>query len=1050
MIFAKSNEKKDISKEERILMREMGKRIAEARKAKKITQAQLAEQLNVSFQAVSNWERGETTPDLSNLLEISRILEISIDALMGNDKYQPKKEEPVKEEKPVEAAQAETVEAPCETKEESTLEVGEIPVVEGETEQVDVNVNIPYDDSHEYEADDDDEDDDDYDDDGEHVDYDDDGARVDRGRGRGNFDSEFDVRIQEIVQKAMEKAMIKMTQASTRMNNIHFDGRRFADEMRSAFDGESGWRGVYPKNKEDKKAIEMLNRGGRLRDLGSYASRLTQSVLDRLVKEKIGDGAPLLDALDSAPYMSQQALIDILNMKRGQGAEQGKINRFGSYIIDDRQKEYLNIPNMRNFNKLDKEAYDFVDRGGRLKDLGRFAPGMTKDALDKLVMDKIHVGAPLLDALDCAPYMSQRAIVQMLQAKRQQGAQQHKILAFAKFIESDSDAESLGIPVIKTENEYDKKALYMLTGGGRMADLAEYAPNMTQSVLDKLVEMRCDDGAKLTDALGSAPYMSKEALRRVLRKKSEIGVSIYDIAQFGQWVDKDVLIHAAHVSHGRGATACKIMDALAPYVDLTDEEIESNALQDIKNGSILHEMLPLAKRLSRDTVKQMAEERYRHGGRPEEIISCVKDLLCDEDKAQMRSQLEKAGISIDIDSIPGGGQWMDYGRGRNFAQRGRRNNVRRNNSEKLAEMSHDEIVDKILSVKDMLDSDALIEMIEDNLDEVSDITTLIPFFDSLDEDQINDLVCDVYDGPMTWDVILLIAPYVTSDALVEHIMEVDGGIDVEELWELSTWLDDYEIAEVVNEVCNIDTFDELKSVLDYMGDEDEFVDIVCESDVELTSGNIVELAGMLGNGDYISRIVDEKNVSVTENDLVAIAALIDGDYIVDIVSNSDAHISGTTLTALAALIDGDYIVDIVRDANTVNLTGDDLVSLAGLIDGDYIVDIARDANTVNFTGDNLVSLAGLIDGDHIVDIAREADISITGDDLVSLARLIDGDFVVDLVREADVTLCDDDVKALASMMDTDDLIEVLREANTSVSRETLLEIAGDEDIDDLI
>lgn len=62
----------------------IGANIMKARKAKGLTQMALADGLNVSFQAVSNWERGQTCPDLSNLMELSRLLDISIDALLGN------------------------------------------------------------------------------------------------------------------------------------------------------------------------------------------------------------------------------------------------------------------------------------------------------------------------------------------------------------------------------------------------------------------------------------------------------------------------------------------------------------------------------------------------------------------------------------------------------------------------------------------------------------------------------------------------------------------------------------------------------------------------------------------------------------------------------------------------------------------------------------------------------------------------------------------------------------------------------------------------------
>ncbi len=40
-------------------MRSIGKEIAKLRKEKNMTQVELADQLNISYQAVSNWERGD-------------------------------------------------------------------------------------------------------------------------------------------------------------------------------------------------------------------------------------------------------------------------------------------------------------------------------------------------------------------------------------------------------------------------------------------------------------------------------------------------------------------------------------------------------------------------------------------------------------------------------------------------------------------------------------------------------------------------------------------------------------------------------------------------------------------------------------------------------------------------------------------------------------------------------------------------------------------------------------------------------------------------------
>ena len=67
-------------------MTEIGRRIAAYRKEKGMTQMGLANQLGVSYQAVSNWERGESMPDISKLEDLSKELGASIDEILGNDK----------------------------------------------------------------------------------------------------------------------------------------------------------------------------------------------------------------------------------------------------------------------------------------------------------------------------------------------------------------------------------------------------------------------------------------------------------------------------------------------------------------------------------------------------------------------------------------------------------------------------------------------------------------------------------------------------------------------------------------------------------------------------------------------------------------------------------------------------------------------------------------------------------------------------------------------------------------------------------------------------
>lgn len=57
---------------------EYGEKIIALRKSRKMTQAELGTELNVTFQAVSKWERGESYPDFETLSRIARLFNVPI------------------------------------------------------------------------------------------------------------------------------------------------------------------------------------------------------------------------------------------------------------------------------------------------------------------------------------------------------------------------------------------------------------------------------------------------------------------------------------------------------------------------------------------------------------------------------------------------------------------------------------------------------------------------------------------------------------------------------------------------------------------------------------------------------------------------------------------------------------------------------------------------------------------------------------------------------------------------------------------------------------
>lgn len=89
---------------------QLGTKLADLRKRNGLSQEALAEKMGVSRQAVSKWERGESTPDTDTLIELSNLYNVSLDVLVGNktedttpppEKEKKTKTEPVEKGEPI-------------------------------------------------------------------------------------------------------------------------------------------------------------------------------------------------------------------------------------------------------------------------------------------------------------------------------------------------------------------------------------------------------------------------------------------------------------------------------------------------------------------------------------------------------------------------------------------------------------------------------------------------------------------------------------------------------------------------------------------------------------------------------------------------------------------------------------------------------------------------------------------------------------------------------------------------------------------------------------
>lgn len=65
-------------------MQQFADKLKKYRKARGITQNEIAQELGITAQSVSKWERGEVMPDIEHLCDLSRILCVSLDVLLNH------------------------------------------------------------------------------------------------------------------------------------------------------------------------------------------------------------------------------------------------------------------------------------------------------------------------------------------------------------------------------------------------------------------------------------------------------------------------------------------------------------------------------------------------------------------------------------------------------------------------------------------------------------------------------------------------------------------------------------------------------------------------------------------------------------------------------------------------------------------------------------------------------------------------------------------------------------------------------------------------------
>ena len=70
----------------------LGERLFELRKAKNLTQDDVAQKLNITRQTVSKWETNQSTPDFDKILPLCELYEITTDELLKGEKQEKPEE----------------------------------------------------------------------------------------------------------------------------------------------------------------------------------------------------------------------------------------------------------------------------------------------------------------------------------------------------------------------------------------------------------------------------------------------------------------------------------------------------------------------------------------------------------------------------------------------------------------------------------------------------------------------------------------------------------------------------------------------------------------------------------------------------------------------------------------------------------------------------------------------------------------------------------------------------------------------------------------------
>lgn len=339
----------------------VGRIISQKRKEHNMTQMQLADALGISFQAVSNWERGNSMPDISKLPELAELFGCSIEELLGGGAPAGNVEKLAKGEgqglslgeiaevapvltpevldEAVESTRRETPSAACG---DSSLQEG--AEVESDDEDFDEDIEEELEDDFDEETDEEDE------------------------EGEDEEDEEEPRRFHAFWKRTGRGARAHIRDGKT----VYILGAEKSGEKR--------------KDKAKSK---------RLKELVMLAPFLSSARLSELVEELRGEGYTVSELVPLAPFLSEEDLDALAELA---AADDGELAALAPFLSQETLKK-------------------LAERSGvGSSQLVALAPFLSEDALEGLVMGALGRGERIPRGL--YPFLSERAIVEILEHKQ--------------------------------------------------------------------------------------------------------------------------------------------------------------------------------------------------------------------------------------------------------------------------------------------------------------------------------------------------------------------------------------------------------------------------------------------------------------------------------------------------------------------------------------------------------------------------------------------------------------------------------------------------------